>query len=78
MEEIIKIQMWLAEKGFVILDWKYLPNEFQLSTHFLVNKKRDCVFISLEADLEEDLEFTFDRFLNNFNRVVENRELELN
>jgi hypothetical protein len=78
MEEIIKIQMWLAEKGFVILDWKYSPNEFQLSTHFLVNKKRDCVFISLEADLEEDLEFTFDRFLNNFNRVVEIRELELN
>ena len=78
MEEIIKIQMWLAEKGFVILDWKYLPNEFQLSTHFLVNKNRDCVFISLEADLEEDLEFTFDRFLNNFNRGVEIRELELN
>lgn len=77
MKEIIKIQQWLAEKGYIIIDWKYSQIELSLTTHFLVNKKNDCVFIALEEDLDDDIEFSLENFIRMFEYCVKNRELKL-
>ena len=77
MKEIIRIQQWLAEKGYVIVDWNYSPNEYSLTTHFLVNKNNDCVFIALDEDLEGGRIFTLENFVRMVEYVIKSRELKL-
>lgn len=77
IKEVIKIQKWLVKNKFVIIDWKFSPNEFELSTHILVNKKKDCVFIQIEEDLSEGKEFNLELFKHHFYHIVERREIKI-
>lgn len=76
MQEISRIQQWLSEKGYIIIDWNYKPNELSLTTHFLVNKKNDCVFICLEDDFEGETIFTLQNFVRMVEDVIKSRFLE--